>query len=66
MLPPKDAAAAIGWRALPLLRNELLHWRARGMALELPSLIVKAFECAELFRAPQFCFLDRRFQHRMV
>ena len=33
------------------------------MALELPSLIVKAFECAELFRAPQFCFLDRRFQH---
>ena len=33
------------------------------MALELSSLLVKPFECAELFRAPQFCFLDRRFQH---
>ena len=26
------------------------------MALELSSLLVKPFECAELFRAPQFCF----------
>jgi len=33
------------------------------MALELSSLLVKPFECAELFRAPQFCFLDRRFQY---
>ena len=27
------------------------------------SLVVKPFERAELFRSPQFCFLDRRFQH---
>ena len=33
------------------------------MALELSSLVVKPFERAELFRSPQFCFLDRRFQH---
>jgi hypothetical protein len=31
------------------------------MALELSSLLVKSLECAELFRAPQFCFLDCRF-----
>ena len=33
------------------------------MALELSSLLVKPLERAELFRAPQFCFLERRFQH---
>ena len=33
------------------------------MALEPSSLLVKPFECAELLRAPQFCFLDCRFQH---
>ena len=33
------------------------------MALELSSLVVKPFERAEFFRSPQFCFLDRRFQH---
>jgi len=33
------------------------------MALEPSSLVVKPFERAELFRAPQFCFPNRRFQH---
>ena len=49
--------------ALALSRNPFLHCRAGGMALEPSSLVVKPFERAELFRSPQFCFLDRRFQH---
>jgi hypothetical protein len=63
VLPSKNGAAAIAWRALSLLRKQFLHRRARGVALELSSLVVKPFERAELCRSPQFCFLDRLFQH---
>ena len=63
MLASKNTAAAIGCGALRLLRNQFLHCRAGGVALELSSLVVKPFERAELFRSPQSCFLDRRFQH---
>ena len=59
MLPSVDAAAAIGWGAQPLLCNQFVHCRARGIALELSSLVVKPFERAEHFRSAQFCFLDR-------
>jgi hypothetical protein len=55
VLPSKNAAAAIGWEAL-LLRNQFLHCRARGLALELSSLVVKPLERAELFRSPNFGF----------
>src|SRR5215831_6283720 len=63
VLTSEDAAPAIGWRALPLLRNQFLHCRADGMTLEPSSLVVKPFQRAELLRLPQFCFPDRRFQH---
>jgi hypothetical protein len=55
VLPSKNAAAATGSEAL-LLRNQFLHCRARGLALELSSLVVKPLERASSSARPNFAF----------